>query len=393
MNILISGAGIAGPTLAYWLAKQGFTPTLVETAPTLRTGGYIIDFWGTGFDVADRMGLVPELMRRGYVVKEVRLVDAKGRRAGGFSAEIFNQATGGRYVSLPRGDLAAAIYATIDGKVETIFGDRLTALEPSKTSVRATFAKTPARDFDLVVGADGLHSTVRALTFGDQAKFERYMGYKVAAFEVPGYRPRDELVYVSYSEPGIQAARFAMRDDRTLILFVYTQDGPGAPPHDVAAQKAEVRARFANARWECPQMLAAMDKTDTLYVDRVSQIRMRDWAKDRVALIGDAAACPSLLAGQGSALAMIEAYVLADELAQAKGDHRKAFARYQKALRGFVDKKQVAAERFAGSFAPRTRLGLIARNLVTRAMSVPFVAQLALGSTLQDSFTLPDRSA
>src|SRR5579872_1048411 len=123
MRVLISGAGIAGPTLAYWLAHHGFEPTLLESAPALRTGGYVIDFWGAGFDVADRMGLLPEIRRQGYMVREVIAVNERGKRVSGFSVEVFSRLTEGRYISLPRGDLAAAIFAKIDGRVETIFGD------------------------------------------------------------------------------------------------------------------------------------------------------------------------------------------------------------------------------------------------------------------------------
>ena len=126
MKILISGAGVAGPTLAYWLAHFGFEPTIVEKAPALRTGGYIIDFWGAGFDIADRMGLLPELREKGYVVQELRVVNRNGERIAGFPVDVIAQATGGRYISLPRSELSASIFGKLDGKVETIFGDSIT---------------------------------------------------------------------------------------------------------------------------------------------------------------------------------------------------------------------------------------------------------------------------
>ena len=200
MRVLISGAGIAGPTLAYWLGHYGFEPTLLESAPALRTGGYVIDFWGVGFDIADRMGLLPEIRRKGYLVREVIVVNERGKRVSGFSVDVFSRITEGRYISLPRGDLAAAIFAKIDGRVETIFGDSVHVIEQTETSVRVSFQSGAARDFDLVVGADGLHSRVRELVFGPESRFEKYLGYKVAAFETPGYRPRDELTYVMYTE-------------------------------------------------------------------------------------------------------------------------------------------------------------------------------------------------
>lgn len=229
-----------------------------------------------------------------------------------------------------------------------------------------------------------------------QEQFEHYLGYGIAAFELPGYRPRDELTYVSYSRPGKQAARFAMRGDRTLILLVFTEDDAERIRHerrrgaaDVAAQRRELRARFEDAGWECPQILAGLDDCKSLYLDRVSQIRMSRWTAGRVALIGDAAACPSLLAGQGSALAMIAAYVLAGEMQRANGNYQAAFAAYEARLHSFIDRKQLAARKFASSFAPRSELGVLLVSLVTRAMRIPLVAELAIGRSLRDALVLP----
>ncbi len=390
MRILISGLGIAGPTLAYWLVRHGFEPVIVEQAPRLRSGGYIVDFWGKGYDVAERMSLLPEIHARGYFVQEVRLVDRSGRRVGGFPADVFRRTTGDRFVSLPRGQLSAAIYDAIEGKVEVLFGDSVAALDERSDGVAVRFACAPARAFDLVIGADGLHSQIRRLRFGDEQDVELHLAYKVAAFEAAGYAPRDENVYVGYSEPGRQVARFAMRDDRTLFLFVFHDASPDLPPHDdLEAQKRVLHGQFGSAGWECPRILAALDACDEIYLDRVSQIRMERWTQGRVALVGDAAYCPSLLAGEGSALAMIGAYVLAGELARARGDWAVAFARYEERLRPFLVAKQRAAVRFAPSFAPRTALGIALRNLVTRAFAVPPIADFFLGRTLRDELELP----
>lgn len=390
MDVLISGLGVAGPTLAYWLRRGGFNPTIVEEAPAPRNGGYVIDFWGVGFDIAEKMGLIPDLMERGYIVQEVRMVGADGRKVGGFDAKVFSRATGGRYVSLPRGELSAALQNTI-GDVEVIFADSIAALRESADSVEVTFERAPARRFDLVVGCDGLHSRVRNLTFGQEDPFETYLGYKVAAFETSGYRPREEDVYVTYGLPGRQAARFAMKDDKTLMFFVFAEEAAAqVPAHELAAQKAALHAHFDGTGWESGAIMDALDRTDSLYFDRVSQIRMPAWTRGRVALVGDAAYCPSLLAGEGSALAMAGAYVLAGELARAGGNHAKAFARYDEVLRDFITGKQDAAKGFAGSFAPRTALGLAFRNLVTHAFDIPFVADLFLGNSVRDDITLPD---
>jgi 2-polyprenyl-6-methoxyphenol hydroxylase-like FAD-dependent oxidoreductase len=389
MKILISGAGIAGPALAHWLLKYGHEPSIVEHAPRFRTGGYVIDFWGRGYDIVEKMGLIPEIRERGYFVKEVRFVDRDGERTGGFCTDVFGRATRDRFVSLRRGDLAAAIYGSIDGEVETIFGDSIDSLTDDGEDVLVTLSGGNERRFDLVFGADGLHSNVRSLVFGPQDRFEHYLGYKVAAFEIAGYRPREEDVYMLYTEVGRQVARFSMRDDRTTILFVHIDEDP-ATPDDLAGQKAALHKVFDGDGWECAPILAALDAADELYFDRVSQIRMGAWTSGRVALLGDAAFCASLLAGEGSALAIIAAYVLAGELDRAGGDHVAAFAAYERLMRPFIAEKQKAARGFAGVFAPRSRLALFLRNQITKAFHLPFVASLALGSGLQDNIDLPN---
>jgi len=393
MRVLISGAGIGGPTLAYWLAHYGLQPTLVETAPHLRTGGYVVDFWGAGFDIADRMGALPEIRQKGYMMREVRVVNRKGKRLAGFPAAAFARMTQGRYVSLPRSDLAAAIFRRIDGKVETIFGDSVECIEQTEDSVHVTFERGDRREFDLVVGADGLHSRVRELVFGAESRFEKYLGYKVAAFAIDGYRPRDELTYVMYTEVGQQVGRFAMRGDRTMFLFIFADEN-AAGPSNTQEQKALLRQRFGASGWECPQILDALDAADDLYFDRVSQIRMDPrqglWTRGRTTLIGDAAFCVSFLAGQGSALAMVSAYILAGELHRASGDYAAAFARYQDLFAPFVLAKQKAALRFAGAFAPKSKFGLFLRNQIFNLMAIRWIADLAIGHDLADNIKLPD---
>jgi 2-polyprenyl-6-methoxyphenol hydroxylase-like FAD-dependent oxidoreductase len=165
-SVLISGIGIAGTTLAYWLGEHGLKPTLVERAPRLRTTGYVIDFWGLGYDIAERMGLLSGLKSEGCDVQEVRFVNAEGRRVGGFGVDIFRSLTVGRYESIARSDLAKLIYHKIDGKSETIFGDSIVGIEDTGDDVGVVFERSAPRRFDLVVGADGLHSAVRELVFG-----------------------------------------------------------------------------------------------------------------------------------------------------------------------------------------------------------------------------------
>jgi 2-polyprenyl-6-methoxyphenol hydroxylase-like FAD-dependent oxidoreductase len=389
VRVLISGAGIAGTCLAFWLERYGFEPTLVEQAPTPRTGGYVIDFWGAGFEVAERMGLTSRILQRGYKVRELRQVNRRGQRVGGLAVGAFDRMLQGRYISLPRSELAACLNEALAPNIVTIFDDGIARLESSAQAVQVHFQRALGRSFDLVIGADGLHSQVRRLVFGRDAGFERYLHMKVAAFTTEHYRPRDELVYVIHRDVGRQVARFAMRDDRTLFLFVFA-DNDASIPARLDEQKALVRRHFRDCGWECPQILDELECQDDLYLDCVSQVRMDRWHRDRVALVGDSAFCISLLGGQGCALAMVAAYILAGELKLAGGDHTLAFGRYERRLRDFMTAKQQAALRFAAFFAPGSRRALWLSNLLLRLAAMPLLSSLAIGRELQDRLELPD---
>ena len=388
-TVLISGAGIGGPTLAYWLKAAGFEPTIIERAPTLRSGGYVIDFWGLGYDIAKRMDLSEEIYSAGYHIREMRIVNGKGERISGFGTNVFRDLTGGRYVTIGRSDLSRLLVEKIKNDIEIVFGDEVVGLQERADSVQVTFKHGGQRRFDLVIGADGLHSAVRRVVFGSQDRFEKRLGYIVATFEVSGYRPREEDVYVTYCQPRRMLGRVALNKHRTLFLFVFAKDNSArSDMFDPTAQKALLREVFDDGKWETSRILAEMERTQDLYFDRVSQIKMPSWSQGRVALVGDAAFCVSLMAGQGSALAMMGAYVLAGELTKAR--HEIAFASYEKLLRGFVEKKQLGAERFASAFAPKTRLGLFFRNQVIRATAIPGLARLTFGRDIVDTLQLPD---
>jgi 2-polyprenyl-6-methoxyphenol hydroxylase-like FAD-dependent oxidoreductase len=391
MKVAIVGAGIAGPTLAYWLWRYGHEPTLIEKAPRLRTGGYVVDFWGGGYAVAERMGLTAELHRTGYVVHDVRLVDRYSRKVGGFSADLFRRNVDARFVTVPRGDLAAMIYRSIDHHVETLFGESVSAITQDDSGVRITLELGQSRLFDLVIGAGGIHSPVRGLVFGPEARFETDLGYRVAAFETYCYQPRDELVYLAYSLPGRMVARFAMRGEKTLFLFVFTTDHMSDPdPQDLSDVKTTLCQVFGQAGWECREILRKLDGAPEVYFDRVSQIVMDHWSKGRVALIGDAAAAVSLLAGEGAGLAMVQAYVLAGELSRAGGDHREAFRRYEGQLRPIVEARQRSARGFASMFAPKTSLGLWTRNQASKLLNIPQVADWVIRREFRDDIALPE---
>lgn len=391
MNIAISGAGIAGPTLAYWLMRAGHCPTLIEKAPHLRTRGYLIDFWGHGYTIAERMGILPAVCEAGYAVEEVSFVDGRGNKVGGFDADLFRSATEGRSTSLQRSDLAAALYVALGSEVEALFGTTIASLDEHGSGVRVGLSNGDERDFDLVIGADGLHSTVRALAFGEEERFARDLGYHVAAFDVVGYTPRDELTYVGHAEPGREIARFAERGNRTLFLAVFSDRWMvGAEPQTAEDRKRTLMLAFSGMGWEWPRIAECLAATEDIYFDRVRQIHMPTWSKGRVALIGDAAAAVSLLAGEGAGLGMLEAYILAGELAASGGAHRPAFANYEALLRTFIERKQRGAHKFARVFAPRTAFGIWFRNQATRLLGVPAIAERLVVRDLRDDLPLPD---
>ncbi len=390
-SVLISGAGIAGPTLAFWLNRAGYETTIVERAPHLRSGGYVIDFWGLGYEIAERMGLASELEARGYHIRELRIVGDHCEKLAGFGVSTLRSLAGGRFVTIPRSGLSRLTFDRAAPRTEVIFGDQITTIREDGNGAHVGFERTPARRFDLVIGADGLHSKVRQLVFGPEAQFERDLGYAIAAFEAEGYRPRDDGVYVLHNKPGAMVGRVTLREDRTLFLLIFASETGGAA-QDIGAQKTVLRKTYADGGWECAQILDRLDGAPELYFDRVSQIRMPRWSKGRVALVGDAAFCVSLAAGQGSALAMTAAYALAGELQKARGRHDEAFEAYEALLRPYIEVKQKGAERMSTALAPRTEWGLKFRNLIVNAFALPGLARFVVGRELVDTLALPDYS-
>jgi 2-polyprenyl-6-methoxyphenol hydroxylase-like FAD-dependent oxidoreductase len=354
----------------------------------------MIDFWGEGFDVAEKMNLLPRLREVGYMFNRIKFVGANGRTRSELGGPAFRGALGERFISLQRGELARAIFDTIAGKIDIIFDDTITAIREEPSGLNVSFEHSSPRRFDLVVGCDGLHSTVRRVAFGEEQQFEKFLGYYAASFLTTDYPHREELTYVSYGAPGQQISRYALRGSRSAFLFVFSRDRPFPNhPHQEAAKQI-VREVFSSDWWiEIPEILERMNSCDEFYFDSVSQIWMPTWSQGRTVLVGDAAYCPSLLAGEGAAFAMAGAYVLAGELQRANGDHVKAFRAYEKHLRAFIEVKQHAAERFAASFAPATRFGLSVRDLVLRtAASFLPLGKWLVRKMVGDQFALPDYS-
>ena len=385
---LISGAGIAGPAAAYWLNAAGWRTTIVERAPELRSGGYVIDFWGLGYDLAERMGLREGIEQVGYHMKEVRMVGERGERLAGFGVSVFDTLTGGRFITLPRSELSRLMLQRAAPPTNVRFGDEVSALAQDADGVDVTFASGAAGRYDLVIGAGGLHSGVRRLVFGPDERFEKPLGYAVAAFEAEGYDPRDPDVYMMYGRRGRMIGRFTLHADRCLLLFIFTFEGE--LPDTLDAQKALLNSVYREDGWEVPQILQRLTAADDLYMDRVNQVIAPTWSKGRVVLLGDAAFCVSLLAGQGSALAIVAAHVLAGELARSGNRIDEALASYERRLRAYVSTKQAGAVRFAGAFAPRTLFGMWFRNLVMNALAIPGVARFAVGREITDRLQLPE---
>jgi 2-polyprenyl-6-methoxyphenol hydroxylase-like FAD-dependent oxidoreductase len=387
-NILISGAGIAGVTLAFWLKKFGFNPTIVEISPKLREGGYAIDFMGAGFEVAERMEIIPDLQKVDLNLSELVFVDKNNKRKGGMNYQLIKKMMNNRAFTLLRSDLSKAIYNHVGKDVEIIFGDTIHKIEQQAENVMVTFRNGIARQFDLVIGADGLHSNVRNLVFGNEAQFERYFGYYTASFTMEdGYY--DDKAFLMYNVPSKQVSVYSITKNKAAAFFIFASREKFAyEHHDIKKQKQILINEFENIGWKCPDLLTKIDASPDFYFDSVSQIKMNHWSNDRVTLVGDACDCPSLLSGQGSTLAMVGAYILAGELKEANGNYTIAFEQYENILKPFINKKQDKAQSFSKSFVPKSNFGIWIRNAIVNLMVLPFVSKLFIRQITDDELNL-----
>ncbi len=295
---------------------------------------------------------------------------------------------------MARADIAAAIHALVDGQVDTLSGDSIATIDDDDddgASMRVGFEHAPAREVDLVIGADGLRSRVRRIAFGPDTDFEYPMSCHVASFEVAGYRPRTDNLYVARTAPGRYIARLPVRENRTLF-FMLLRDAylPVPVPGSEPGRKAALNTAFADMGWECPAILSALEHVDGIYFDSISQIRLQAWTKGRVALVGDAAACPSLIAGEGAGFALAAAYVLAGEIHTHGADLDAALAHYQARIQPYAARRQKYAESLVPSFVPRTAHGLVARDFATLLMRLPVFPRLLMGRYFRDEMALPD---
>ena len=356
-EVLISGASVAGPALAWWLARRGYRPVIVERARQLRGGGYAVDFRGeVHLRVLAQMGLLDQVRARQTHVRSIRYVDDSGRPVASMPPVFF---TGD--VEILRGDLAEILYQATRNDTEYIFGDSVTSLERDGGGVHVTFERAVPRTFALVIGADGVHSNTRRLAFGAEARFARDAGLYVSIFTVPNFAGLDRAGLL-YSVPGRTAGLFSAGDrDRAIAQLFFTAPDLRWEPRDAAGQQQILAETFAGLGWQVPRLLAEMRDAPDFYFDTTSQIHMDTWASGRIALIGDAgyAAGPG---GNGTGSAVVAACVLAGELATARGDHTAAFARYEHRLRGYIARAQQQATSSQAYLAPPTWQKIRQRN-------------------------------
>jgi 2-polyprenyl-6-methoxyphenol hydroxylase-like FAD-dependent oxidoreductase len=355
-SVLISGAGVAGPTLAYWLARGGYRPTVVERAQGMRSSGSPVDIRGPALPVADAMGVLPRLRQAATSATALTFVGA---------GSIPMQRRGSGAVELPRGDLASILWAAARDDTEFIFDDTITELRQDDSGVDVTFDRSAPRRFDLVVGADGSHSLTRRLVFGPEADFVRHMGVYVATVPLGRrFEPADEVLH--YNTPGRAVSIHPSREQALAAFMFRSPVIDGFDHRDVAQHKRLLEAAFSGVGWHVPELLELMRASDDVYFDAVSRVEMASWSRGRVTLLGDAASSLSLF-GEGSSLAMTGAATLARSLATP--DIAAALRMYEGEHRKLVIPRQRGARLAAALLIPRTRAGIAVRNAGVRVSS------------------------
>ncbi len=375
-TVLISGLGIAGPALAYWLARRGHRPILVERTDGLRTGGHAVDIRGTALEVVERMGLDAAVRDARTHLMTLSAVRPDGRRTYDVALRPMHEMRGDREIEIMRDDLVRILYTAVADDVEVRFGDSVRALVPDDARVGVEFEHGAPREVDLVVGADGQHSSIRELAFGPEHRFTHHLGAYLSIFTVDNLLGLTDQA-VLYNEPGRGAAMFTVRGNQRAKALLLFRSGPlGIDFRDQAAQQVLLRERFAGMGWQTDRLVAAMPDAYDFYFDEMSQVQLPSWAAGRVALLGDAAFGPSPLSGQGTSLALIGAYLLGYHIGTSP-DTGNALALWENGFRSNVEQNQRLATDGMATLLPATRLGVFARNQSMRVL--PVLARLGRG--------------
>ncbi|MGW6282809.1 FAD-dependent monooxygenase [Kribbella sp. NPDC055071] len=392
-TVLISGGGIAGPAVAFWLRRFGFAPTVVEIAAGPRPGGQTVDLRGISRTVVERMGLMAAVADQQLHERGLAYVRADGRRVAAMDVELFDGAGPVAEIEILRGDLAEILSGAIAGDVEYLYGDTIAELDQDTNGVDVTFASGTRRRFDLVVGADGVHSRTRRLAFGPEEQFVQHLGGYTSYFTVGTPEPLDDWMKV-YTAPGGRWVGLRPDHDARSAKALLSFRSPviDYDRRDVEAQKALVSERFRGLGWHTEHILAQLPDADDFYLDSTSRVVVPEWSRGRVVLAGDAGYCGSPMAGHGTALALVGAYVLAGELAAADGDHVRAFPAYQARLQAYVEQRMELPPGGLKMAMPMTTLGIRYRDSVIRLMTSRLFAGLLAKMTLAkpDAIDLPD---
>jgi 2-polyprenyl-6-methoxyphenol hydroxylase-like FAD-dependent oxidoreductase len=384
-TVLISGASIAGPAAALWLSRLGYQVTVVERAPALRPGGQAVDFKGrTHRAVLDRMGIWDAVVAAQTGKTDLRIVDAQDRTRAVMPGEFI-----GGDVEVLRGDLARILYERTADHCEYVFGDHITGMTETASGIDVTFAYRAPATFDLVLGADGVHSAVRGYAFGDEERFVTNLGHYYAVVgadvpvELPTSLPGGRQVGYAYNEPGRLAV---LGGSKAPQLFVFRAESPDYDRRDVDSQKRFLERHFAGAGWRVGQMLEAALGSDDFYLDALARTKMSSFTRGRVALVGDAGYA-NTLGGFGTGLALVGAYVLAGELSRADGDHLRAFAEYDRRM---LRPTKIARSGNAGPFlAPPTPMRIRMRNW-TFSNPIIFRMMMAMTDLFATDDSVPD---
>ncbi|MEO3810817.1 FAD-dependent monooxygenase [Sphaerisporangium sp. B11E5] len=368
-SVLVSGAGIAGPALAFWLRRYGFAVTVVERAPGVRAGGHAVDLRGVARDVAEWMGIMPEVRRHQVDERGFAFVDRDGRRTATMPADAFGGEGIVAEIEIMRGDLGRILHDATRDDTVYVFGDRITALTQRDDGVEVVFANGAPRRFDLVVGADGVRSAVRGLAFGPEERYVRHLGAYTAYFTVPDPGDLDNW-FLMYNAPGgLVAGIRPERGGTAKASLAFTSPPLHHDRLDVREQQRVLAEKMAGAGWRVPALLEAMPDAPDFYFDAICQVHVDRWWRGRVALLGDAGYCGSPLAGLGTSMSLVGAYVLAGELASTPEDHEAAFARYQDEMRDYVARCVRLPPGGVNGFAPRSQLMISLRGLSMRMMT------------------------